>query len=198
MPVAIPPALIAPTSEATDLSARLLSKTPAVRSAAVEEVLRHPDAVDPFDYAPVVQWLWESGRRRHAAFWFYLFQERTRPWALADRRGDAAAALRSSLNDGLGRLINGWIASDVAAWQKIASRAIAYEKRFPLYRARPPGLDQAAWTALVARSRDEYDRQAGEAFAGMKADEMAAARRANGLPVGPLDAPGPALPEAWR
>jgi len=43
-------------------------------------------------------------------------------------------------------------------------RAIAYEKRFPLDRERPSGLSSAAWVALVARSRPEYDQQAKEVF----------------------------------
>lgn len=200
------PAMIAPPpiyyaasiDVASSLSSRLHSSDLAVRAVAVEQVLAHPASVDPFDYAAVVNWLWESGRRRQAAFWFYVFQERTRPWALADRNGEGAAALRSSLNDGLGKTINEWIAADLPAWRATALRAIAYEKRFPLHRERPLGLSSANWAALVAKSRAEYDAQATEAFATLKPEELAANRRAAGLPVGPLEKPGPALPDAWR
>ncbi len=77
-------------------------------------------------------------------------------------------------------------------------RAISFEKTFPLYRERPTGVTPAQWTALVARSRADYDAQAKAAFAGMDHAEVAVQRRANGLRVGPLDSPGPPLPEAWR
>ena len=186
------------TRAGEDTRSGLTSTDAKVRAAAVQDVLARPDVVDPFDYALVVKWLWENGRRRQAAFWFYVFQERSRPWSLADRGGDGAAALRSSLNDEMGTPINRWIASDVAEWRTVAERAISYEKRFPLYRERPPWLTAAQWTVLVAKSRTEYDEQAKAAFADMDPTHVASERRAAGLPVGPLEAPGPPLPDNWR
>ena len=145
-----------------------------------------------------VQWLWSRGRRQQAAFCFYVFQARTRPWALADKGGDGAAALRSSLNDGMGPVINGWIGSDPAAWRTIAERAVSYERRLPLSAERPPGLDAASWRRLVERSRVEYAAQLKTAFDGMSPDEFAVKRHAAGLPVGPLSEPGRPMPDEWR
>lgn len=178
--------------------AGLQSPVPGARARAVEAVLARPESVDPFDYALVTKLLWESGRRRQAAFWFYLFQERSRPWSLADKAGSGAAALRSALNDELGTVVNRWVASDPVAWRALVERALAYEKRFPLYRERAPGIDATAWTALVASSRAEYDREARAAFARMDPAAFAAGRREAGLFVGPLRDPGPDLPDDWR
>ena len=194
----LPPPVVLVAAGEADARSGLQSPNASTRAAAVLAVLANPETVDPFDYALVVKWLWENGRRRHAAFWFYVFQERSRPWSLADRHGDGAAALRSSLNDGLGQLINGWIASDVAEWRTVAERAISYEKRFPLYRERPQSLSAAEWTALVAQSRMDYDAQARAAFSGLDAAQVARQRRSAGLPVGPLQSPGPPLPVGWR
>ena len=196
--LAAPMSMVASTQDPHEPVIAIRSDNSTARARAVATVLDHPEAVDPFDYALVVKWLWENGRRQQAAFWFYLFQERSRPWSLADKAGDGAAALRLALNDEMGALINGWVASDPVAWAETAKRAISFDKTFPLYHERPSGMTVAQWTALVARSRTEYDAQAIAAFAGMDQTEIAAQRRANGLRVGPLDAPGPALPEAWR
>ena len=171
---------------------------PGSAPPSAEVVLTHPEAVSPFDYATAVQWLWDHGRRRQAAFWFYVFQARTRPWALADSGGDGAAALRSALNDELGTVINGWVAGDLNEWRAIAERAVAYERRLPLQPERPPGLDATAWARLVERSRAEYAAQMRSAFDGLTPATFAANRRAAGLPVGPLADAGPPLPDGWR
>ncbi len=165
---------------------------------SAETVLAHPEAVNPFTYAIAVKWLWEQNRRRQAAFWFYVFQARTRPWSQADTRGDGAGALRGALNQELGPVINGWVASDLAAWRDIAERAIAYELRLPLSPERPDGVGSAAWQQLVEKSRAEYAAQMHDALGGLTAEALAAKRREAGLPVGPLDQPGPPLPDAWR
>jgi hypothetical protein len=179
--------------------------TPAVRAEdaepsypSAETVLAHPEAVNPFTYAVAVKWLWQQGRRQQAAFWFYMFQARTRPWSLADTGGEGLGALRGALNDELGSVINSWVGSDPAAWRNIAERAIAFERRLPLSPERPEGLDAAAWRRLVATSRADYAAQMQEAFAGLDAEKFAANRRSAGLRVGPLEQPGPALPDAWR
>jgi len=185
-------------AQAQAVQAGLQSADAAVRARAVEAVLARPESVDPFEYALVVKALWQGGRRRQAAFWFYVFQERTRPWGLADRRGDGAAALRSALDEELGTVVNGWIGSDPAAWRALVEPALAYEKRFPLCRERAPGIDAARWAELVNRSRIEYDQEARAEFAAMRPAEFAAGRRKAGLYVGALQDPGPDLPQAWR
>ena len=165
---------------------------------SAEAVLAHPEATNPFNYAIAVRWLWEHDRRQQAAFWFYVFQARTRPWALADKRGDAAGALRGALNEELGTTINRWIGSDLGAWRNTAERAVSYERRLPLSPERPDGVDAATWQRLVATSRADYAAQMRTAFAGLSAQTLAAKRAENGLHVGPLDRPGPPLPDAWR
>ena len=169
------------------------------QAEAVRYVLAHPDAVNPFAYAYLFGALWEKGDRAQAAFWFYLFQVRTRPWAQSDTRGDGFAALRTALNDGFGMTINGWVGSDVQAWHDIAARAISYEKKVPLYAERPEGMTDAAWQKLVSDTRKEYEDGFTETFSEMLADVKGFEdqRRANGLYVGPLQAPGTPLPAHW-
>lgn len=171
---------------------------PADTAPSAEEVLAHPQAVNPFNYSIAVTWLWQHGRRQQAAFWFYVFQVRTRPWALADKAGADAAPLRSALNDELGTVVNGWIGGDPVAWRNIAERAVAYERRLPLSTERPTGVDISIWRALVERSRIEYAAQLKTAFDGLVPETFAAERRKAGLSVGPLSEPGPPLPDDWR
>lgn len=191
------PVVIAAPAPAA-IEQRLASPVAAIRRAAVDEVLARPQAVDPFVYAELSQALWQDGRRLQATFWFYVFQVRTRPWADADRRGDAAGALRGSLNEVLGTPINRWVGSDVAQWQAVARRAIGYEARLPLFAGRPDGLSAAEWNALVVQARESYRRAFEQTLGVANPTEIARTRRENGLPVGPLADPGPALPETWR
>jgi hypothetical protein len=189
---------VAAAAQGAPLDQRLLSEDAAVRRAAVAEVVARPDATEPFGYAAVVQQLWQDGSRLQAAFWFYLFQARTRPWADADTRGDGAAALRAALNDQLGTTINAWLGADLAQWQEVARRAIAFEARLPLHPARPDGIAPDAWIAVVAKAREGYRRGYEQSLAKADPAEIAATRRTNGLPVGPLTDAGPPLPDAWR
>ena len=177
---------------------RLTSTDPTIRDAAIAQVLARPDAVSPFLYAALVQALWSAGRRQQAAFWFYVFQARTRPWADADTRGDGEGALRASLNQGLGSTVNGWLGSDLAAWKELARRAIAYEAHFPLSAERPKGVSADRWRMMVAEARATYADGFAKTLEKVDPAEHARARRGNGLAVGPLDAPGPALLEGWR
>jgi len=187
---------VAVSGLAAPLAVRAQRTEPTYPSA--EKVLAQPEKVNPLTYAVAVKWLWQQGRRQQAAFWFYLFQARTRPWSLADTSGDGVSALRGALNDELGSVINPWVASDLAAWRSIADRAIAFERRLPLSRERPAGIDAVAWLKLVETSRVDYAAQMRTAFANMDAAAFAKKRRAAGLWVGSLDQPGPALPDAWR
>jgi len=176
----------------------LLSPDAGTRRATIDAFLARPQATDPFAYAMLTNALWQEGRRRQAAFWFYVFQIRTRPWADVDKRGDGAAALRAALNDGLGQEINGWLGSDLDAWRDLAARAMSYEARLPLSADRPEGVDAAAWSAAVATSRRTYREGYEKTLGALTAAESAARRRENGMPVGPLEDPGPPLPADWR
>ncbi|SOB86803.1 hypothetical protein SAMN06297144_1913 [Sphingomonas guangdongensis] len=176
----------------------------AVQSAEVTElrattarVLARPEQATPWEMAQASQALWSEGRRLQAAFWFYVFQQRSRAHADVDTGGDGAAAVRASLNAALGEEINPWLGSDVAAWREVATRAMSFEAKLPIGPA-PAGVSAAAWRAAVAKARADY-RAGYEATLG-KADpaEIEGTRRENGLPVGPLDQPGPALPAEWR
>ncbi|SER08990.1 hypothetical protein SAMN05216548_11145 [Faunimonas pinastri] len=171
---------------------------PSTTALPTDQILAHPELADPFSYATAVQALWAKGARLQATFWFYVFQERTRPWALADQNGDGASALRASINDGLGPQVNGWIASDVGAWKAVVERAMAYESHFPLYGERPSNMTAKLWSALVDRTRAEYVAGARKAFDSMSAEDVASSRKQAGLYVGPLQDPGPALPDGWR
>ncbi len=172
----------------------------APAEATPESILAHPDSVEPFAYAQLITWLWGQGRREQATFWFYVMQNRTRPWAQADHdgEGNGAAALRASLDDQLGATINGWVASDPAAWKQIVDRALSFEAHLPLNKARPETMTEAAWLALVAKERAEYTAGAHAAFSGLDPATVAEQRRKAGLYNGPLQNPGPPLPEDWR
>lgn len=178
--------------------ARGRDRDPADAQPSPEAVLARPEAYNPFAYAAVVQQLWAQGRRQQAAFWFYVFQARTRPWALADKQGDDAAALRSALNEELGGVINPWVASDLTAWRTLAERAVAYERRLPLPAERPEQLDAAAWNRLVDKARADYASQLRAVFDSLTPQTFAMKRREGGLTVGPWVQPGPPLLESWR
>jgi hypothetical protein len=166
---------------------------------ATDYVLRHPDTVQPFNYAYMIKALWAEGNRSQAAFWFYVFQSRSLAWAKADKAGNGPAALRASLNEVLGQRTNQWAGSDPIAWRDIAARAISYEKKMPVYPGKPNGISEADWQKLVTDSRAEYEAGFKE-FSAILADEKAyaAQRAARGLYVGPLKDPGRPLPDSWK
>ena len=165
--------------------------------AAVEHVLTHPDALNPLMLTALVQSLWQRGDRSRAAFWFYIFQSRTRAWSKAD---DQFASARAAFNMTLGPPINEWIASDIPAWKALAARAIAYEKTLPLYPGRPDTMDEARWRDLVEQERAAYEREFIDVFSSsmMNPDTYYAQRRGNGLYVGPHRDGGAPLPDHWR
>lgn len=185
-------------AQAATVEDRLSSQVETVRRAALAEVLARPETVNPFAYALVATLLLRDGRQLQAAFWFYLMQIRTRPWADADKGGDGAAALRASFNQVLGEPINGWLGADLAQWQEVARRAMSYETRLPLFAGRPDGLSAADWQARVAAARADYRKGYDQTLAVADAAAIAKSRRENGLPVGALADPGPPLPDDWR
>ena len=194
-----PPAPILPSWEDA-LVEQLRSEDRMVRERAIEAALAAPYALHPLTgYPPLVGALWRNGRRIQAAFWFYVFQERSAAWALADDegRGSGAAAVRAAMNDQLGQVINPWTAGDVSAWKRIAARAVSYEAKVPLYARRPDAMTQHDWLATVDRARASYREQLRQ-LQGVDAAGIADARRQRGLPTGSLDAPGPDLPDAWQ
>ena len=194
-----PPAPVLPSWEET-LVEQLKSDDRAVRERAIGVALAAPYALHPLtSYPPLVGALWTDGRRTQAAFWFYVFQERSAAWALADDegRGSGAAAVRTAMNDQLGQVINPWAAGDVSAWKRIAARAVSYEARFPLYAKRPEAMTQQDWLATVDRARASYREQLRQ-LQGVDAAAIADARKARGLRTGSLDDPGPDLPDGWQ
>jgi hypothetical protein len=199
MPTLSPPAPVLPSWEDL-LVEQLKSDDQAVRERAIAAALAAPYALHPLSgYPPLVGALWRDGRRLQAAFWFYLFQERSAAWALADDegRGSGAAAVRTAMNDQLGQVINPWVAGDVSAWKRIAARAVSYEAKVPLYARRPEAMTQHDWLATVDRARASYREQLRQ-LQDVDAAGIAEARRQRGLRTGSLEAPGPDLPDGWQ
>ncbi|MDT2023833.1 hypothetical protein [Methylocella sp. CPCC 101449] len=195
-------ALFAPVAPATAkpenaLIEAMLKGPIEARDAACNYVMAHPEAINPIYLSTVALSLWKRGDRAQAAFWFYVFQVRSRAWINADK---SAAPLRGSLNQQIGAMINPWVASDLEAWYDIAGRALSYEKKIPLYPKQPADLTPEQWQAVVAKARQDNDAQFEEVIGGFRKDPaaFAAKRRENGLPVGPLQEPGAPLPSDWR
>ncbi|MBP0579802.1 hypothetical protein J8I29_10825 [Labrys sp. LIt4] len=180
----------------TPLSGGPLGETVGPAEAA-DFIIRRPSAVHPYYFARVVDVLWARGDRRQAAFWYYLFQSRSRAWAETEPKLND---LRGALNDSMGPAINSWAASDLDAWQEIGARAISYEKKIPLYAGRPEGLSASQWTEAVSEWRKKYQDGFISVFPKTVEErrQYAAKRRQRGLYVGPLLEPGKPLPDDWR
>ena len=163
----------------------------------IDAILKAPQSVEPMYYVFVSQELWRRGDREQAAFWFYIFQSRTRAWAKSD--GTYAQA-RGALNSVMGQTINEWVGSDLEAMTVLVERALAYEEKFPFFDGKPDGVDVAKWNALMLTERAAYAAEFTEAAKEMlsEKEEWAAARRENGLFVGPWKSRGKPLPEHWR
>lgn len=184
------------SAEGDNLTGALLGDAGRLPGAA-EYIVGHPGAVHPYYFARVVDDLWRRGNRRQAAFWYYVFQSRSRAWAETDPN---LKDLRGALNDGMGQAINSWAAGDLDAWQEIGARAISYEKKLPFYPGRPGGVSAEQWTAIVAKWRKAYEDGFLSVFPKTEQDRQAYAdkRRKKGLYVGPLQNPGEPLPDDWR
>lgn len=165
----------------------------APRNPDPYEILDAAAVHNPFDWIEAIATLWGRGDRLQAAFWYYVFQIRSRPWAEADRqrtRGSGASALRASISETLGRPINEWLGSDPAAWKETGTAAIAFEKRLSFHAGRPDGVDETAWAAMNQRAREEYEEGFEELWAQYSFAQLEDIRRGNGLYVGPLRNPG--------
>lgn len=177
----------------------MLAGSPTQKAAATDYVLAHLDAVNPFSLIVPMQVLIERGDMLQASFLFYFWQIRSAPWA---RHGsaDGEGALRGAINSMLGEAVNRWIGSDPEAMVALAERAIAFERRLPLFGGRPESVSAAAWTKTVAELRADYEKGFRQ-YAPLSAEAkraFAETRRQNGLPNGPLQNSGKPLPEAWR
>jgi hypothetical protein len=163
------------------------------RSPDPYAVLDSPEVRNPFDWIEPIATLWNRGDRLQAAFWYYVFQIRSRPWAEADAVGDGAAALRGAITEVLGRPINEWLGSDLAAWKETQAAAIDFEKRLGFYAGRPDGIDGPAWAAMNQRVREEYEEDFEALWSQYSFAQLEDMRRSNGLYVGPLRNPGQPL-----
>lgn len=168
----------------------------AAQAADPYAILDDPQVRNPFDWVEAIATLWRRGDRLQAAFWYYVFQIRSLPWAEADRArtgGSGAAALRGSITHALGAPINEWLGSDPAAWRDTGARAIAFEKRLPYHAARPDGIDEAAWARMNETARTSHEAGFDQVWRQYSFADMEARRRQMGLYVGPLQDPGQPL-----
>jgi len=166
--------------------------------ARLRDTETHPERYPPDDWAVLSSFQVSQGDMLRAAFWFYMYQIRSRPWARADTGGGGAAALRASFNATLGADINEWIGADPELWRSVVERAIAYEAKLPLYAGRPPGTDEATWLKTVERERRAYADEAKAAFTKMDPAEVARTRKENSHFVGALSDKGRPLDDSWR
>lgn len=186
-----------PSKTEAGLIEAMLKGSAEARDAACDHVIAHPDAINPIYLYAVSLSLWKRGDRARATFWFYIAQVRSRAWINADKD---TAPLRGALNQQIGALVNPWVGSDLEAWYDIAGRALAYEKKIPLYPGRPSTLTPEQWQAVVGKARQDNDAQFQEVFGGLRKDPQGFAekRRGNGLQTGPLQDAGSPLPADWR
>jgi len=179
--------------------ASMLDGSVAQRGEAADYIFAHPEAVEPFTLLQPIMFEMQRGNNLRASFWFYFWQIRSLPWAALGPR-DQYAALRASINAMMGASINEWIGRDPDAMREVATRAMAYERRMPLFTGRPDGVSETAWAKAVEAGRADY----AEGFAKAVGDpaafrrKMVEGRAKNGLDAGPLDQPGKPLAEAWR
>ena len=165
------------------------------RTPSAEQVLSSLETVSPLDLVYVVVKYWKRGDRQQAAFWYYIWQIRTDAWADLD---SGFGLYRSMLDNDVSITINNWIGSDPEMWRDTVERAIAYEPKLPMWRLRPEGMTLEEWSAHVDAKRAEYARETADMMARMSPEQMIAARREAGLPVGPLVDAGTPLPDEWR
>ena len=190
-----------PALSESEIQQRLQGESEDLRTEAINYVFQHPDSVHPFTYAYVAVSLVQKGNRAQGAFWFYVFQSRSRAWVVKDKDLSGLPALRSALNQTIGNSINEWIASDIGAWQDLAERAISYEEKLPLYKGKPDYLSEEQWQDLIMRERTAYKEDFTKSFEAILSDNgehYLDQRRKNGLYVGSWQKPGEPLPEEWR
>ncbi|WP_421851062.1 hypothetical protein [Novosphingobium sp.] len=175
----------------------LQSPVASKREQAVAHVTAHPDAVEPFGYIPVITVLLQSGDTAQAVFWYYVFQIRIYPWLKTSDDPSGAPALYGSIAESLGRGLNEWAGSDIDAMRDLMQRAASFERAAPLFLGRTEGVSAEQWQALIEKGRSDFlSAQAIKALSDK--NSLEAARKKNGLYVGPWQSPGAPLPENWR
>lgn len=182
-----------------DLTA-MLQGTLQQRELAVETIIAHPERVEPTNLIFVAQHLFARGDRAQGAFWFYVWQIRSAPWAQFGSP-DGAAALRGALNATVGPLFNEWAGSDLPAMVDLMARASRFEAKAPLYGKRPDGVSAQKWADAVMKQRASHSEAAlrrGLAQALQDPERGYRVRREAGLYVGPWQAPGTPLPDSWQ
>lgn len=163
---------------------------------AIQRIIDHPEAVEPFSWARVAASYYRRGDLERATFWYYLFQIRSRPWRKTASDPSGYPALYGSISMVLGQPLNEWAASDPVAWKKLVVRAIAYEQRLPLSKIRPKKQSKVQWIQLNQDMRKEYEA---EFLGALKSPlDIVRAREKNGLYVGPWKGGGEPLPDEWQ
>ncbi|WP_297804667.1 hypothetical protein [uncultured Brevundimonas sp.] len=192
-------ALLVPTvSLANSAATPTLPQEAAVTQQATPsaaEVLANIETVSPVNLIYVVSEYWNAGNKLQAAFWYYVWQIRTEPWAQTDPE---FARARLALNQNFGSTINSWIFADPELVVAISERAMSFEPRLPLWNRMPEGMSAEQWEQLVQATRVAYANDMRGAFAQTPPDQIRALRQQNGLPVGTLTDIGLPLPEDWR
>lgn len=180
------------------LGAMLVGSTPQQEEAAAY-VFAHPDAANPFALLQPIGQLMRRGDMLQASFWFYFWQIRAIPWAKFGPP-DGYGAVRASINSMIGKEINTWLGSDADAMRDVATRAMDYERRAPLYAGRPDGVSEAIWAKAIEESRAAYAKGYADVVRDPAAFRrmMTEGRSKNGLYNGPLRNPGKPLAEEWR
>lgn len=186
----------APPSEA-ELTRAFNSNVMADRIYATDWVMDHPDAIEPMGFIYAVTTLMAVGDMERAAFWYFFYQIRSRPWLEAASDPTGYPALAGSIDYMLGMPINQWAGSDWDAYMALWRRVMAFEREAPLYPGRPDDISEQKWAKLIAESRASYVNENILADAPL-AEKMAKQRRDNGLYVGPWQEPGAPLKEDWR
>lgn len=197
-----PPFVIGPAASPEGSSDPVLRSVPQTDAGEMlnddaDAVLADPASYHPIVYIVAVRQLWDRGDRAQAAFWYYMWQARTRPWARADSQ---VAQARGALDSVFGPLINQWVQSDREQFFDLVERVLAYEARLPLSNERPVGIALAQWNEIVAQERDRYANGFESAIRQLwpSADAHAQLRAQAGLEVGPWQNPGAPLRDEWR
>lgn len=168
---------------------------PAEAMPSIDDVLGNLGNISPFNLVYVVQQHWDAGDKLKAAFWFYIWQLRTGPWAELDPE---TSEVRTPLNQQMGAAINSWLAADPDLMRQTAERALSYETKLPLWNRRPEGIAEDFWNKTIAEHRTAYTDSLKEAFSTMTPEQIRTLRAEANLPVGtPADIGAP-LPEEWR
>ena len=178
----------------------MLQGSLAQRFSAADFMMAHPDVVNPMSLIQLVTILLSRGDNERAAFWYYFWQTRSRPWAQFGPP-DGVAALRGAITATLGPTIDQWAGSDPLAMAILMKQATVFEQRAPLYPGRPEGVSGAAWVLAIARARTTnsiagIDRAVPTDQTSIEA--YGDSRRKNGLYFGPWQSPGTPLAPEWR